>query len=256
MFAAVVGAGVLALAGASSANAAKGSSGAANLSCSGGTIDSGTYKNVTVTGACTVVDGAEVTILGNLVVGAGAMFDAQTHSTVTIMKNVSAGPGSLFGLGCTEAHPCNDGQAGTQTDRVYGNVSLDQVFDAAINGVWIGGNLTSVGGGAGLLDPETQFVPFSVKDDVVEGNISVTGLTTVWFGVIRAQVGKNLIVKDVTLSDPDGNEIVANTIGGNLVCLGNTPTAQLGDAVEDGPPGYGPNTVGKKAIGECASLVG
>jgi hypothetical protein len=256
MFAAVVGAAILASGGVSSANAAKGSPGPANLVCSGGDIVSGTYKNVTVTGVCTVPDGADVMILGNLVVDAGATFDAQTHSMVTIMRNVSAGPGSFFGLGCTEAHPCSDGVPGTQTDKVYGNVTLDHVFDAAINGDWIGGNLTSVGGGAGLLDPETQFVPFSIKDDVVEGNISVTGLTTVWFGIIRTEVGKNVIVKDVSLSDPDGNEIVANTIGGNLICLGNSPGAQLGDAVEDGPPGYGPNTVGKKAIGECAALVG
>jgi len=257
MLAAVAGATILAMAGVSSANAApKGSSGAANLTCTGGTIDSGTYKNVTVSGACTVPDGADVTILGNLVIEAGAMFDAQTHSTVTIMKNVSAGPGSLFGLGCTEAHPCNDGNPGTQTDKVYGNVTLDHVFDAAINGDWIGGNLTSVGGGAGLLDPETQFVPFSVKDDVIEGNVSISDLTTVWFGVIRSQIGKNLIVENVNLSDPDGNEIVANTIGRNLICHGNSPAPQLGDAVEGAPPGYGPNTVGGKAVGQCAGLAG
>jgi hypothetical protein len=38
------------------------------------------------------------------------------------------------------------------------------------------------------------------------------------------------------------------------VCNSNSPQAQFGDAVEDGPPGYGPNTVGGRAIGECAAL--
>ena len=254
MLAAAAGAAVLSLTGTSVAHAAP--SGAANLTCTGGDIVSGTYHNVTVTGVCTVPDGADVTILGNLRVAPGATFDAQTHSTVTIMKNVTAGPGSFFGLGCTEAHPCNDGLPGTQTDKVYGNVTLHQVFDAAINGDWIGGNLIANGGGAGLLDPEQQFVPFSVKDDVVEGNVVVSGLTTVWFGVIRSQIGKNLIVMNVSLSDPDGNEIVANTIGRNLICSGNDPAPQFGDAVEEGPPGYGPNSVGGQALGQCAGLAG
>jgi hypothetical protein len=44
---------------------------------------------------------------------------------------------------------------------------------------------------------------------------------------------------------------VSNTIGGNLICHGNTPPAQIGDAALEGG---GANTVGGNAIGECADL--
>ena len=104
-----------------------------------------------------------------------------------------------------------------------GNVTLNHVFNAALNGDKIGGNLTSTGGGAGLLDPETDFVPFSIKDDVVGGNITVHNLTTVWFGVIRTQVGGNVTLMNINLSDPDGNEYVTDVIAGNLNCRGQQP---------------------------------
>lgn len=49
---------------------------------------------------------------------------------------------------------------------------------------------------------------------------------------------------------PDSTEVVDNQVGHNLICQNNTPTARVGDS------GGGQNTVGGKAIGECASLVG
>lgn len=132
----------------------------------------------------------------------------------------------------------------------WGNLTLVQVFNAALNGDTIGGNLTSTGGGAGLLNPETDFVPFSIKDDVVGGNLTVTNLTTVWFGVIRTQVGKNVMLHNITLSDPDGNEYVSDVIAGTLNCRGNSPAPQVGDS------GGAPDVVGKHALGQCAHLVG
>jgi hypothetical protein len=91
-------------------------------------------------------------------------------------------------------------------------------------------------------------VPFSIKDDVIGGNLTVTGLTTVWFGVIRTQVGKNVTLQNINLSDPDGNEVVTNTINGNLNCGGLSPAPQVGDS--EGSP----NSVGKHATGQCAGL--
>lgn len=227
--------------------------GGAPATCSGGNIASGTYTGLVVTGACTVPAGSNVTINGNLTVAPGAAFDAQTDSQVTVNGNVLAGRGSFFGLGCTFAHPCDNNQPpadGTTHDTVSGNVILNHVFDAAINGDTIGGNLVSTGGGAGLLDPETDFVPFSIKDDVIGGNLTVSNLTTVWFGVIRTQVGKNVMLHNITLSDPDGNEYVSDNIGGNMNCRNNTPAPQVGDS------GGAPNVVGKHALGQCAGLTG
>lgn len=228
--------------------------------CTGGDLSGPTYSNVFVTGQCTVPNGANVVIRGNLMIAPGATFDAQTHSTVDIRGNVIAGHGSQFGLGCTAAHPCDGDQTeedGFSTnDSVGGNVILNGVYDAAINGDVIHGNLVSNGGGAGLLDPEKQFVPFSVKDDEIKGNVIVNGLQTVWFGIIRTKVGGNVVLNGIQLSDPDGNEIVADTIGGNLVCHGMNPAPQLGDAINDPnvPPGYGPSQIGGNAVGQCAAL--
>jgi hypothetical protein len=222
--------------------------------CSGGQISSGTYTQLTVTGACTVAEGATVVVRGNLTVAPGAMFDAQTHSTVTVQGNVLAGRGSMFALGCTPAHPCNGDETETAPthDTVRGNVVLDHVFDAALNGDTIGGNLVVNGGGPGYsLDP---WIPFSMKDDVVHGSVLVSNLRTSWWGLIRSTVGGNVVVTNVRGADPDSTEIVANTIGGNLICLGNSPAPHLGDAVEGAPPGYGPNTVHGHAIGQCASI--
>lgn len=225
-------------------------------SCSGGELASGTYSNVTVTGECTVPDGAEVTVLGNIHVAAGAVFDAQTHSSLTVGRNVTAGPGSMVGLGCTDAHPCEDGVPGSIGQvTVHGNVSLHQVYDAALNGITVDGNVTSNRGGAGPLFPD-PFIPFSVKDDTIHGNLVVQGLDTTWFGVIRSTIDGNVVLSNIQNADPDGNEVVANTIGKNLICRGNAPASQFGDAVEEGPPGYGPNTVGGVALGQCAGLVG
>ena len=64
-------------------------------------------------------------------------------------------------------------------------------------------------------------------------------------------------------TDPDSSEVmgthidlgggnavdIPQTIGGNLVCFGNLPAAHVNPA-----DGGAPNTVGGKAIGECAGL--
>lgn len=260
--AALVGVAALGLAGL----AGTGTADAATASCAGGTLASGTYGTLMITNHCAVPDGATVTVLHDLVVAPGAAFDAQSHSVVHVLGDVVAQHGSMFALGCTDAHPCtSDPQApeGTQPPpvdrskdsyRVDGNVVLNQVFDAALNGDVIGGNVVSSGGGPGYsLNP---WIPFSIKDDTIGKNLVVTGLRTSWFGVIRTTVGGNVVLQDVRAADPDGNEVVADHVGRNLVCLGLSPQPQLGDAVEGAPPGYGPTVVGGRALGQCASIQG
>lgn len=254
-FAAVLAAAALTTIGVNAASAAS----PASLTCSGGEIASGTYSSITVTGACQVPDGATVVVRHNLTVAPDAMFDAQTDSTVTIYGNVRAERGSQFGLGCTEAHPCDTTgappAAGSTDDFVRGNVILNHVYNAALNGDHIGGNLISHGGGAQTT--ADGFVPFSVKDDTIDGNVVITGLHTVWFGIIRSTIGGTVVLtNNVQSGDPDANELVANTIGRNLICHGNVPAPQFGDAVEEGPPGYGLNTVGGHTTGQCTGLVG
>src|SRR3954453_20941142 len=100
-----VGTAGLVLCGAGPASAG----GGAPATCSGGDTASGTYAGLVVTGACTVPAGANVRINGKLRIAPGAVFDAQTDSRVAINGSVEAARGSSFGLGCTFAHPCDDG---------------------------------------------------------------------------------------------------------------------------------------------------
>jgi hypothetical protein len=221
--------------------------------CTSGDIASGTYQNLKVTGDCTVPAGAKVTVVHNLKIARGAAFHADTApSTVHIGGNVRAGVGSFFGLGCTGAHGCESGPPFADAS-VGGNSTLKYVFDAAINGVTVGGNVTSRGGGGGFVFDQGGFIPFSVKDDIIHGNLVVRGLKTSWFGVIRTQVDGNVILKYIKNDDPDGNEIVHDTIGGNLVCRGLSPAPQFGDADDDPslPADYPYSTVGGRAVGQC-----
>jgi hypothetical protein len=50
------------------------------------------------------------------------------------------------------------------------------------------------------------------------------------------------------VADPDGNEVVTNTIYGSLNCAGNDPAPQVGDS--EGSPNHvtGPET------GQCVGL--
>lgn len=257
----LIGAATLALGGMSAANASTPGPG----SCSGGPIYGGTYSSFTVTGNCYLADGANLLVLGNLNINSGAGLDATVYSTssLTVRGSVNARGSSLFAMGCSEAHPCQDNMPKyTGQDSVYANVSLSGVHGAAINNTFIGGSLSETGGGAGL---SVDFPPFSVKDNTVNGNISITGLRTGWFGVIRNQVGGNVnITGNKSANSPndpygmqqDSSEVVANEIGGNLSCTNNTPHAQFGDAAHPVSPfDYGWNDVRGLAFGECVALV-
>jgi hypothetical protein len=107
--------------------------------------------------------------------------------------------------------------------------------------------LTSNGGGPGLGGPYTNF---PVKDNVVDGNLSVRGWQGAWAGVIRNTVGGNVIFsKNASIQNSDSNEVQTNTIAGNLICQGNSPAAQI-NPVDGGQS----NVVGGRKIGQCAGL--
>jgi hypothetical protein len=251
----------LVFAGVSAAGAAPVSS----LTCTGGAIDSGTYASINVTGDCYVPAYANVTVLGNIVVAPNASFNAESYGAALYVKgSVIGSAGSFVGLGCTEAHECENLPVETTVKSnavkpalvpsafacivIEGNVVLNAVWDAAINGVLVKGNVVATGGGAGV-SPE-PFIPFSVKDNEIRGSLSVSGLRTSWFGAIRNTIYKNVTITSNRSNNPDSTEVVSNWIGGNLVCAGNTPKAQVGDSFG------GPNYVGGVATGECASLTG
>jgi hypothetical protein len=228
-------------------------SGPAPYTCTGGDIPSGSYASITVTGFCSVAPDAVITIVGNLNVAAGAFLDAQSApSTITVGHNVTAAAGSLLGLGCqppsytgNSGHECAVEPDGHSTITVNGNVTATDAAAILLNGIAVKGNATLTGGGGPI--------PWSIKNNTIGGNLTVSGQTTEWLGVLFNSIGKNATLTDIAVTDEHpgapGVYIVRNTIGRNLTCMGLTPGVSGGFV-----PGS-VNVVGGNANGQCASLV-
>ena len=226
--------------------------------CSGGApgspevVPAGTYDGFTVNGNC-VFGAGTMTINGNLTVADGGVLNdhASGRATVHITGNVTVGKGAVLGLGNYNPVPPHNSAI------VDGNITANQPETLYLGGMTVHGNVVSNGGG----DPASER-NFPIKDDTIDGNLIVQGWDGFWFGIIRVSVGGNVIVANTSGTQVglpgtefegilDSTEIVSNVIGGNLICHGNTPSAQIGDAALEGG---GANTVGGNAIGECADL--
>lgn len=220
-----------------------------SATCTGGTIAAGTYSSLTVTGNCTFEDGGTVIVNGNVRVADGAVLNDHAGSTasVFITGNVTVGKGAVLGLGSYNPFT-------TSTTVVNGNIIASQPLSLYLSEMTVHGNVVSNGGGSG---PAGEFRNFPTKDDVIDGNLIVQGWQGGWLGVIRVQVGGNLIVSNnasvLTEEGPgvdtDSTEVMTNVVAGNLVCQGNSPAAQVN------PLDFGqPNVVGGQKIGQCAGL--
>ncbi len=225
-----------------------------SLTCTGGPIASGTYKGITVTGNCGFVSGAVITVDGNLVVADGASLNdhAASTATVNVSGNVLVGKGAVLGLGTYNPRAPHN-------SSVDGNIIANQPLSLYISFLTVHGNLVSHGGGGGVTG---EFRNFPTKDNTIDGNLIIDGWTGGWIGAIRDHVGGNLIFNDNTsvinglVSPPvpgevdgDSSEIMTNVVGGNLICHGNTPAAQVNP--DDGGQ---PNVVAGQKIGQCAGL--
>lgn len=226
---------------------------APELTCTSGEIVSGTYSDITVTGPCSVAADAEVTVTGSITIEDGAMFDAQSApATITVGHDVTALPGSMLGLGCQPAslvgnsgHECVIEPTGHSTISVGHDVIALGASTVLINGITVGRSITALGGGSEI--------PWSIKNNTVTHDITVSGQTTDWLGVMFNQVGGNVVVSDMTITDTDpganGAFVVQNQIRRDLICYGVTPTISGGFAPTE------VNTVGGRALGQCATLV-
>jgi hypothetical protein len=134
------------------------------------------------------------------------------------------------------------------------------------------GNVVSNGGGT-----TERFYNFPIKDNVIDGNLTIHGWTGGWWGAIANTVGGNVDVSqnrslvhpanpeecegtfpngcDAAAGvDEDSSEVQSRVgnpqhIFGNLICHGNTPAAQI-NPLDGGEA----NVVDGKKIGECAGL--
>lgn len=230
--------------------------------CSGGDfstfdlvhIPGGDYSSITVTGACDVEPGAVINIVGNLNVAPGAVFDAQSApSTITVGRNVTAAAGSLLGLGCQpepldghSAHPCAMDPTASSEITIDGNVTATNADTVLLNGITVHGNVTLTGGGGEI--------PWSIKNNTIDRNLTVNGQTVEWLGVLFNTIGGNATLTNITLTEDHEDAsmlvyVVRNTVGRNLICKG------LAEGVSGGFVPGSVNVVGRNAIGQCASLV-
>jgi len=238
--------------------------------CQGGTMQAGTYSRFTVTGICNIAFGANVQINGDLIVANGASLndhgaEAWMHAQMHITGNVKVGKGAVLGLGWNS--PNGEGSLGP--DTVGGNIIANRPLALQVGQVTIDGNLISNGGGV-LSTSAADFRNFPIKDNVIHGNLVVQGWHGGWIGLIRNTVGGNVIFsKNVSRSNPEtgpgtdgdssevmgtdlsaiGGPIVPQTIGGNLICHGNVPAAQVNPL-----DGGAKSVVGGRAIGQCAGI--
>jgi hypothetical protein len=236
-----------------------------NYICSGGnwtgdpststfiSIKGGDYASITVTGVCNVVPGAVINVTGNINVAPGGVFDAQSAaSTITVGHNVTAGAGSLLGLGClpnpaghTTGHPCADPSGGeASTITVSQNVTATGADTVLLNGITVNGNVTLTGGGGEI--------PWAIKYNTIGGNLTASGMSPDWIGVMFNSIGRNATLTNITITDPDPTDpsptifVISNTIGQNLNCMGLGPNLVAGY-----PPDH-LNIVGHEATGQCA----
>ncbi len=267
----LVVAGALALSGGPAMAAVSWPSPAA-YTCTGGdfatqnftSIPSGIYASITVKGACAVAPDAVITVIGNINVAPGAVLDAQSApSTITVRHNVTAGPGSLLGLGClpnppghTTGHPCIVEPNGSSDITIKGNVTAWDANAVLLNGITVKGNVTLIGSeGTASVAERATAIPWSIKENTIGGNVIVGHMTPLWIGLLDNKVGGNVILFNVHITDglPPNNDpmptifVASNTVGRNLVCYGLAP------AVSGGFPGE-VNVVGGKALGQCANL--
>ena len=257
VLAASVGAAALVVSGAGVASAKTASP--QEFRCTGGDfathnlipIPSGNYSRITVTGACYVPDGAVIHVSGDVHVAARAALDAQSApSTIIIGENVTAGAGSLLGLGCQPdsqhaGHPCMVDAGGHSTVTVNGKITTTNANTVLLNGITVRGNVKLTGGGGDI--------PWAIKNNTIARSLTIRGVTADWLGVLFNSVGRNVTLTNITALDPGDPgrtvAVVENTIGRNLRCTGLAPGVSGGFI-----PGE-VNHVGHKATGQCASLI-
>lgn len=232
----------------------------------------GTYKHgVIVKGFCAVNHGP-AHVIGTLTVTKGATLGAffgMHHSRLKVSGDLVVDKGGTVFLGCkaTPEDACADDpnpSAPTLSshDRITGSLIEYRARGVVAHNDAIGKNITETGGGGHLSCRGNA--PFSdYEDSTIGGNVTITGVKTCWIGLARDKVSGSTKVNKNDLADPDGIEILANKISGNLTCKHNThpsgmppDTKPVWDSSEAGYPGlyprvWEPNKVGGKRAGQC-----
>jgi hypothetical protein len=248
------------------------------LTCAGGPIASATYQSLTVAGVCTIPSGS-VTVRGNLFIRPGALLDAATPSSLptpglpgslAVGGSIFVGHGAVLYLGCGRSLPFCGSSSTLGKDTVGGSIIAVDALGVVIHAVTVGHDLSIIGGGGGPTiadvsqpgacfgipapapwsqDPTLAGTPVygDVEDSTIGGDMRMIGIQSCWLGALRNTVRGNVLDLRNQMGDPDANEVLNNLVGRDLVCFDNSPGVHVGDSNQP------PNTVGGRALGECAS---
>ena len=182
------------------------------------TLAPGTYGAVTVpAGAICIISEGPLTIRGGVFVGAGATFVFGSEDAPDVTATISGG-----------VHSSNAASVQVHFARINGGVDLH--------------------GGAGPFGDPFGVTWNTIEDSQIAGGATIEGYNGFWQGFIRNTVDGTVNFNNNTLVDPDGNEVVTNTIHGGLNCAGNDPAPQVGDSGGDD------NVVTGATTGQCAGF--
>lgn len=240
----------------------------------------GNYRSGVVIDGVSAVNQGAATVHGTLsitpgsaLVAAFALNDAtgKGSSKLTVIGRIHVGTGATLILGCEpNFFPCVDdpgaATGGTLSSPgvVRGNVIGTGALGVVIHATTIYGDVRESGGGGGVTcqTPTTGIwalfnsAPYSdYEDSMIHGDTAVTGLHTCWTGLARDAVSGSMVISHDQLADPDGIEILANQIAGDLTCVGNSHVWDNSEAnfSQTGlyPRTPHPNTVDGTRNGQC-----
>jgi hypothetical protein len=200
------------------------SSPAASGTACTGTLAPGTYGTVTVpAGATCIISEGPLTIRGGLIVEAGAIFIFGDQESPDVNATINGGVVAV-------------------------NANSVQIHFSTING-----GVELIGGSGpfpGPFDFGGGFAPTwnTLEDNTINGRVKIDGYNGFWQGFLRNHVNGSVTFTNNTVLDEDGNELVTNTIHGNLNCSGNSPAPQVGDSEGE------PNVVSGNETGQCAGI--
>ena len=162
-----------------------------------------------------------------------------SEGPVVIRSGLWIRSGATFVLGSEES--------GWTTGTIGGGVHATDPASVQIHFATINGGI-DIQGGSGPFGPPFDVTWNAIEDNVIHGHVTIENYDGFWMGFIRNTVSGSVTMRNNTLTDPDGNEYVTNTIHGSLSCWGNSPAPQIGDS--EGSP----NKVTGRKAGQCTGV--
>jgi hypothetical protein len=219
-------------------------------------IPSGTYRSLTVTGFCIVLDGSKVIVQGALTIAPNAALDGLSCSAPIIVgEGVRVGAGAILALG---GSVIGRGCTTPSTTVIHDGLRAVGAADVILHGNKISGGVSISGGGGGFNCDNGPIGPRYnvIEDGQISGGVSESGVATCWIGFNRVQVDGTVTFANNQIFEfyagwGDTMEILSNVIHGSLSCWGNDypPTD-----INSGTGWAEPSLVTGRANGQCLTF--